>query len=92
MSEMIRAPYRNNQRQDCRIGTTPKHQHRLSWLAGDSWQSPHRAKVVPLPLLQRARDDTVVCFRADGTARSYVKVIGAVSSSVGCVAIECSTK
>lgn len=70
MSEMIQAPYKNNQRQDRRIGTTSKHHHRLSWLAGDSWQSSHKAKVVPLPLLQRARDDIVVCFRADGTARS----------------------
>lgn len=41
-----------------------------------------------MPLLRRARNDTVVHFRADGTARSYVKVIGAVSPSVESVAIE----
>jgi hypothetical protein len=42
-------------------------------------------------LLREARDDTGVHFRTDGTARSYVKVAGVVSPSVGCVAIECST-
>jgi len=47
---------------------------------------------VRLPLLRKARDDTGLYFRADGTARSYVKSIGVVSPSVGCVAIECSTK
>lgn len=61
-------------------------------MAEPSWQSPHRAKVGELPLLRKALDDTGVYLRADGTARSYVKVIGAVSSSVGSVAIERSPK
>ena len=51
-----------------------------------------KAKTTSLSLLREAHDDTGVYFRADGTARSYVKVVGVVSPSVGCVAIECSTK
>jgi hypothetical protein len=57
-----------------------------------SSQSLYGAKVVRLPLLPEAHDDTSVYLRADGTARSYVKFVVVVSPSVECAAIECSTK